>query len=373
LFSLYQIAVLNKPAAATNLSIVHVIDRLHTGGAERVLVTLANIFAQHGHPVKVVTIAEKGPLAEQLLPAVEQINLGRTFRFDPLVMRRLIKEVKGYDVVHVHSFFNLRYLWLAKMLFGLNKPVFYHEHLGLRSQLQPTFWQKKILPQTIFISTTDSIAKWAAEQLHVAQDKVFILPNIVIKEAVPVVEKKGDGIIKLVLVSNIRREKNIEFGIKLLQQLNTASTGYHLTIIGKIYDGPYYTNLQQLITETNAGKAVSFINNADSVQQLLPRFDMALHTSPSESGPLSVIEYMAQGLPFVAYNTGEVIKLVEKDLSNCIASSFDVNEWINKVQQLQAVDASLLRQQLQATFSRYFSSEAYYSQCLAIYDKVLRN
>ncbi len=362
---------MNNSKTIQKYSIVHIIDRLHTGGAERVLVTLANIFFEHGHKVKVVTIAEKGPLAAQLLPGIQQVNLGRKFKFNPLTMRGLIKETVGFDVVHVHSFFNLGYLWLAKTLFGLNKPLFYHEHFGFRARTQPTFWQKYILPKTIFIATTSEINTWATTQLHIPQNRVFTLPNIVLKERIEQVRSKKTGLAQLVLVSNIRREKNIEFAITLLQQLNMPDALYELTIIGKQYDKVYFNHLQQLVKETGTGNSVSFIHDANNVQQLLQNFDIGLHTSPSESGPLAIIEYLAQGLPFIAYNTGEVITPIKAELLNCIAFAFDTNEWISKIHQLQSADQPALKQQLELIFNKHFSAEAYYQQCIAIYQKGL--
>lgn len=287
-------------------------------------------------------------------------------------MRRLISEVKEYDVVHAHSFFNLRYLWLAKMLFGLKTTIFYHEHLGLRSQMQPTSWQKYILPKTIFISTTESIANWAITQLQVPQNSVFTLPNIVVKEEVTLYKKSHTGVMQLVLVSNIKKEKNIEFAIRLLAQLNKTTAEYHLTIIGKIHDPAYFGSLEELMTETATTAFVSFIHDADNVQQLLPQYYIGLHTSPSESGPLAVIEYIAQGLPFVAYNTGEVITTIKDELGGCIAYSFDTEEWIEKVRRLLQADKTALQQKLQSVFAEHFSAEAYYRQCLDIYESGLR-
>jgi len=389
--------------ALQKLSVVHVIDRLHTGGAERVLVTLANIFCKQGHRVKVVTITEQGPLANQLIPGIEIVNLGRAFKYSPLIMRRLISQLKGFDVVHVHSFYNLRYLWLAKMLFGLKQPVFYHEHLGFRANMQATAWQKYILPKTIFIATTVQINQWAVKQAGVEPKRVFTLPNIVLKEDIKL-ESREDGGPKvgktesqeseswedgsrkdrgemgrnlthntpginprLVLVSNIRVEKNIEFAITLLQYLHIKGKKYHLTIVGKLSDMAYYDRLQKLVVETGTTDYITWVHNADSVQQLLPRFDIGLHTSPSESGPLAVIEYLAQGLPFVAYNTGEVITTIKQELSGCIAETFNPNEWEEKLQQLQSAAQQELKHQLQAVFEKHFSAEAYYQQCLGIY------
>ncbi len=359
-----------KPGATHKLSIVHVIDRLHTGGAERVLVTLANIFCTKGHTVKVVTITEKGPLAAQLLPGVEQVNLGRTFKYSLVTMQKLMAAVKGFDVVHVHSFYNLRYLWLAKMVFGLRKPVFYHEHLGFRANMQATAWQKYILPKTIFIATTAQINQWAVAEVGMKPERVFTLPNIVLKEETGTQNRdeatKNNH--RLVLVSNIRVEKNIEFGIALLQYLNRGEHKNHLTIIGKLSDIPYYERLQKLAEELGMANHITWVHNADSVQQLLPKFDIGLHTSPSESGPLAVIEYLAQGLPFVAYDTGEVINTIKPELAGCIAETFNPGEWEMKIYQLQAGNTTPLKQQLQTVFEKHFSADAYYEQCMGIYN-----
>lgn len=358
---------MNIPGSIPKLSIAHVIDRLHTGGAERVLVTLANIFYQHGHKVKVVTIAEQGPLAAQLLPGIVQVNLGRTFKFDPIIMRRLIKELKGFDVVHVHSFFNLRYLWLAKMLFGLKPQVFYHEHLGFRNSLPATGWHKYILPKTVFIATTAGIHQWAAAIPGVKQNRVFTLRNIVLQQQFLPVTKIPENFCRLVLVSNIRREKNIEFAISLLAHLNQKGGKYQLTIIGKLYDAGYHTALQKQAAENGVAANITWVHNADDVQQLLGQFNIGLHTSASESGPLAVIEYMAQGLPFLAYNTGEVITAIKDELPGCIAFTFEMSEWHEKLNKLQTTGQPGLEQQLKASFEKHFSEEAYYNDCLHIY------
>src|SRR5438874_4568066 len=90
--------------------VVQIIDRLHIGGAERVVIMLSNLLQQHGHNVKVITTVNTGPLAKQLNKEIKQISLNRKWKWNPITMRRLISEVKEYDVIHVHSSHNLRYL-----------------------------------------------------------------------------------------------------------------------------------------------------------------------------------------------------------------------------------------------------------------------
>jgi hypothetical protein len=104
--------------------IAQIIDRLHIGGAERIVVMLSNLLQQHGHTVKVITTVNPGPLAKQLHKEIKQVSLNRKWKWNPVTMRRLIREVKDYDIIHVHSSYNLRYLFLAAKLYRLNRPIF---------------------------------------------------------------------------------------------------------------------------------------------------------------------------------------------------------------------------------------------------------
>src|SRR5690349_11981442 len=109
------------------LSVVQVIDMLKPGGAERVLVTISNILYEHGHKVKVITTVTPETLSSQLYTGIELQSLNRKWKWNPITMYKLIQAVKNYDVIHVHSRHNLRYLLLAKAIFGLKKKIFYHE------------------------------------------------------------------------------------------------------------------------------------------------------------------------------------------------------------------------------------------------------
>ena len=119
------------------LSVVQVIDQLLPGGAERVLITLSNILYRNGHQVKVITTVRPGALARALNNGILHVCLRRKWKFSPFTMRKLIKEIKGYDIVHVHSIHNLRYVWLAMQLYGIRKRIFYQEHHGARANEKP--------------------------------------------------------------------------------------------------------------------------------------------------------------------------------------------------------------------------------------------
>jgi glycosyltransferase involved in cell wall biosynthesis len=355
--------------------VAQIIDRLHIGGAERVAVTLSNLLQKHGHTVKVVTTVNSGPLARQLHKEIKQVSLNRKWKWNPATMRRLINEVKDYDIVHVHSSHNLRYLYLSAKLYRLNKPIFFHEHYGDIHVDNTVRWhQKLIYPNIVFIGVSRQHTEWALHQLKMPKKKVFLLPNTVEKIPVPQTEKRSNNEKHILLVSNFRPTKNIEFALELFKQLKTKSrSSYHFTIIGQIADKLYYEKIKDQITKNEVGKNITILTDCTEVQPLLHQFDLAAHTAKSESGPLVLIEYMAQGLPFLTYNTGEVVEEIKNKLPLAVMHSFEIDDWIKRIEILLALPFDDLSNKFSNVYDHYFSAEVYYNKVMEIYKSVLNN
>ena len=350
-------------------TIVHVIDRLHAGGAERVLTMQANLFYENGHHVKVITTVSSGPLRELLNKDILFECLNRKWKWSPATMYRLVKAIKNFDVVHVHSSHNLRYVFLAMKLFFLKKKIFFQEHSGkihVNKYVSPD--RKYIYPKVFVICVSDEIAKWAKEDVGVPASQVFVLPNIIVKEDVPQKEKEITDKIKLVLVSNFVPSKNIEFAVMLLHKLIDDGGKYSLTITGLIADKEYYQKIMQLIKENNLEEDVKIISDCLHVQAILHQYDLAIHTTSYESGPLVLIEYMAQGLLFLTYNTGQVVEIIKPAMPGCIVSSFDMEEWKIKIESITNSDKMQVQKKMQEIFESFFSAEKYYETCNQIYD-----
>lgn len=353
-------------------SVVQIIDRLNIGGAERVLVTLSNLLQEKGHCVSVVTTVTKGPLVTALNKDVPVIDLRRKWKWNPITMYKLIKAVKGFDIIHVHSSYNLRYLFLAALIFRMKKTIFFHEHFGDINIDQSVSWHTKIIyPKTILIAVSKQIADWAGDKLKMPAKRVFVLSNTVIRENYPTIQLRKDGKKNLLIVSNFRTTKNILAGVQIFENLLSTHASFHLTIIGQVADKAYYDSIVSYIETHRLQETVSIRTSEKRIQSLLHEFDLALHTATSESGPLVLIEYMAQGLPFITYDTGEVVQQIKNDLPGCVMQNFDVEEWTNRIQELLRKDRIAQQQQLLNLFNRYYSEDAYYEKCIDIYRKGL--
>lgn len=356
-------AELEKP-----LKILQVIDRLDAGGAERVMVDLSNLLDSYGNQVTTLALLEHGELGQYLNPTIKQVDLNRLDKFARKYMKRVRKLAENHDVLHVHMRHNLKYVWLVKKLYRFSAPIIFHDHYGkINIDQKASFMLKRALKDCYYIGVSNQLSDWAKSVVRLPAIKVFCLSNIIRKKELEDLQKKSGKKIKLVMVSNIRKEKNIEFGISVVTEL-IKNHKVSMTIYGTVVDKEYYKALKLKIEKNKIKDLVNFVHDCSDIQPELLKFDVAIHTALSETGPLVLIEYLAQGLPFVTYNTGEVVKQIGRDAPELIADNFDVSDWTEKIVMLKKNKES---QHLTSIYNNYYSEENYYHKCLEIYQKSL--
>lgn len=349
--------------------IAQVIDKLNPGGAERVAVNCCNLLVQKGHSVTLVTTMYPGALITQLDTAVKSYNLARSSKWSFFHLVKLGNYLKQFDIIHVHSTHNLRYVYVAKLMAFNFKPVFFHHHYGsIDLDYSASLVDKWVIPNTYLFAVSNSLKNWAIDQLKMKEEKICLLSNTVVETAPIKQYEPPTNILQIVLVSNFRREKNIEFSIQILFEL-LKKKNCHLTIYGMIADEAYYEEITNLIQALNLKNHISIFNNSQNVQAELHRFHLALHTAKSESGPLVLIEYMLHGLPFITYKTGEVVATILNEFPELILDNFNIACWIEAMQQLHL--NKQLNERLKKCYSAKFSIENYYERAMQFYTSKL--
>jgi len=227
-----------------------------------------------------------------------------------------------------------------------------------------------IYPSIVLIAVSRKIYDWAIEKAKLSAKKVFLLPNSVPQSHIIYPQKQRNELVKLLLVANFRPAKNMEFALELINTLRHQQQ-VQLTIVGQPANQEYYTSIKAKINELHLNDVVTIRTDCTNVQDIMYQFDTAIHTAKSESGPLVLIEYMAQGLPFLTYKTGEVVYQVEEALPFCVIDNFVVDEWIKQLSQLLQMPLTPLREQLYHQYNQHYSEERYYEACLNIYKQAL--
>ena len=344
------------------MKVLHVIDNLAPGGAERVMVNACNWLHEAGVAVEAVIISGQGlDLMALLHPGIRVHVLGRRSRLDIQAARRLAELLAEVNIAHVHMRHNYRYAALIAKLFHIRPPLVFHDHYGMINldQSIPAGFGSFARPQW-YIGVSKSLTTWAEQQLYLPPERIFLLENAVAVE--PLVDaplKKG-----LVLVSNIKAQKNQLFALELLRH-----TGWSLDIYGARQDEGYAKELEAAIQNKSLAGQVRLIHHCHNVQAQLGGYQLGLHTSNSETGPLAVIEYLAQGLPFLAYRTGAAADLIGRDFPEFFIDCFEPEAWVERIRQLLATPPD--RARMAEVFERHFSKKRYVEQCIEIYRRVL--
>ncbi len=354
------------------ISVVQVIDQLNAGGAERVLVNWANILNEKGHPSSIVTTVAPGILAKDIKEDVAFFDLRRKWKWNPFAMYRLVKIIKDYDVVHVHSSHNLRYVWLASKLFRLKKTIFFHEHF----YFEKICWHRRaIYPKTKMICVSNFVRDWAIKNKLSTDKNAFLLPNIIVPHLIDIAPGEiQKDIVRIVMTGNISTRKNIEFALEIFKELKKQLfENYELTIIGCVTDKKYYNYLKNKIKIYGLEKQVKFIHDCDNIQPILNQFDLALHPSKFETGPLVLIEYLAKSLPFLTYNTGEVPAQIREELPGYVMENYDPEAWVTAIHEIISADRKIVDKKMKTVFEKYFSIDQYYENGISIYAKGLKN
>src|SRR5450755_4697314 len=75
------------------IAVMHVVDALRIGGAERVAINLANLLPQDDYDAYLCTTRDEGPLANLVAPHVKSLSLRRRSTLDLSAVLALVKFV----------------------------------------------------------------------------------------------------------------------------------------------------------------------------------------------------------------------------------------------------------------------------------------
>ncbi|MDA8819486.1 glycosyltransferase [Schleiferiaceae bacterium] len=344
------------------MKILHCLDTLAVGGAERVGIDACNLLAEtDDYLVELLLIRHGGPLRKALNPTVLVKELGfyRKTSFKGWI--QLIKALRGFDVIHVHMRHTYGRVKLAALISGLGTKIIFHDHFGdiEHNKAVPSYLQGRFRP-SYYIGVSKDLSDWARERLVLMPENSWTLPNTIARQISDNVKDRHSK--DLVLVSNLRETKNIEFAIQLAK-----STCLELDIYGQVINEDYYRQLRKIA----AGYPIYFKTDVSDVFPYLPQYKLAIHTAKSETGPLVAMEYLKSGTNFISFNTGEVIRQIKTELPHNILYDFEAENWIMTIK--AAMLDPISERQLTEVFERLFGSEAYLNKLKEIYRWVAAN
>jgi len=302
------------------MRIMHVIDSLEIGGAERMLVEIANASAADGKEVFVCVTRSLTTLACGLHPKIRLMALNRRRRVSLPAMRRFASASYRHnvDVFHAHGRSTLSFVAAARTLRLTRVPVVFHDHYGsIETETSIPYWFELWGRHHIaqYVGVNGKLADWAAgagilrERIHIIDNALKLSHSNLGGTPPPSTLRQRFGIgseLPLgIVVGGIRPDKGIDVLLNAIA-VSQHRGAFKILLVGGERDSVYAAALRAQCSELGLEQTAIFAGQRADAAALLSECDFAVLPSRSESGPVVLIEYMAAGLPFVATRVGSI-------------------------------------------------------------------
>lgn len=308
------------------MEIIHVIDALTMGGAEKLEVTFARAIRACGSRFTVVSL---DPDHDTPIPAELERLDARVLRLtsprllDPQRIGRLVRLLRSthYDVLQTHLSYANIIGALAGRMAGI--PVIGTLHSAALDPVQkhPV---KRLLETWALAYGAGAVvavgpAVAAAHRARLRGARMVVIPNAVEPGPEPAAERRTrlraelmDDVTGplLVAVGRLAPPKGHFDLLSAFAAVHATHPSARLAIAG---DGALHAALDAEIARLGLRDAVRLLGERDNVSELLQASDMFVSASVTEGLPLSLLEAMGAGLPVAATAVGDVPQVIAAD------------------------------------------------------------
>lgn len=289
------------------MKILHVITSLRTGGAEKLIVDLVPRLNQIGtHQVDVALFdGIETPFKQKLQATGCKIyDLSHHSNvYHPILIYRLWKLMRRYDVVHTHNTAPQLFAAIASVLCSV--VLFTTEHNTSNRRRQWRWYAPIDCLMYSRYKRIICISEKAKQNLinligtNTKSEIVTINNGINIQSfhhASPnPVLRRGSSRFIITMVAGFRKQKDQDTLIRAMSHLPKEK--FELWLIG---DGERRKELEQLVNQLNVNEQVRFWGIRSDIAEILHTADAVVMSSHFEGLSLSSIEGMAVGKPFIA-------------------------------------------------------------------------
>ena len=321
------------------------------GGPASFVPKISKYLISKGHKVKIISLSEKENLNYE-----DEIDVTRISRNLPIIFRwfrtitKIYKSAKNSDLIFVNGLgteTTIANIFLRKIIIRkiVGDPVWervYNKKLTTESF--DSFQKNK---QRLSIKIQKNIRNWSIKNSNLIitpsehlktfvqnigfENDIYVINNgVEIKQIEKVtLENK---IIKLVVVSRLVNQKNIDMVIKAVKRIEDKNI--LLNIVG---DGPEVNNLKNLVKEKSLNKRVSFIGKIKNseLHNYLEDADIFIQASNYEGLPHSILEAINYEIPILSTEVGGCSAILNKGERGYIipmpVSEVEISEEIRKI------------------------------------------
>jgi glycosyltransferase involved in cell wall biosynthesis len=295
------------------LKVLHIINYLGRGGAEKLLVNILPVYKSLGHEVAVLQLsdaqAEPSYLKALTDQGIECLSLGTGSVYSPKHIASLIRFLRNrrFDVVHAHLFPSLYWTAIASKFIGYKPALVFTEHntqnkRARRAYLRPIEkWMyshfNRIVAITPKVKSFLEGRVCPVEQITVIRNGVDI-DSFQNAETYPKSfwTKEFDlppNAITLMMTARIQYPKDHR---TLIDALKFLPSHFYLFIAG---DGPDRAATERYADENHLHNNVFFLGFRNDIPRLMKSVDINILSSAYEGMSGVALEALAAGKPFL--------------------------------------------------------------------------
>lgn len=292
------------------------IPSMSGGGAERIILTLANALAEKDIVVDLVLNRVEGPLLKNVSDKVNIVNLNTSrvlMGFLPLV--RYMRQEKPDAILSAMNYVNVITVF-AKLLSGSDTRVVVSEHGNLSASLKNSKWVSKVVLKSLMswtykksdfvVAVSDGVADDLSRQIKINRNKITTIYNPIftpdllekVEALLPLQNPYFDRNTPPVIlgVGRLAKEKDFQTLINAFAKVRTQKE-CHLVILG---EGALRPELELLIKELDLQDSVQMPGFVDSPHSWMLSADLFILSSIHEGFGNVLVEAMACGTPVVS-------------------------------------------------------------------------
>lgn len=286
------------------MRLVLVISSLSSGGAERVMSTLANAWCSRGRDVTILTTHDKGREPDYALdPRVRIVSVDprcRSGERQIRTIRRIRRQIRAIEPDAVISFLSYTNIIVLLALKGMKVPVVVSERIDpsvLEASPIWSFLRRLTYPWAdILVAQTRSAAS-RFEPL--APGRVRVIPNPVLELSA---DPGADDAVSLVgptflAVGRLEPQKGLDVLIRALALVRERAPEWRLVILG---EGDSRNELERLVAEHGLGDAAFLPGRVRNPWPWLKAADIYVMSSRREGFPNALCEAMIAGRPVIS-------------------------------------------------------------------------
>ncbi len=307
--------------------ILHVIDSLQSGGAERYLATVVPELTRSGRAEAVVLVGGSGGANPAFVEALREHSLAFSFvearaLYDPRLLRAELHAARRFRVDVVHAHLDLSITTSRFVAAALRKPHVATVHLAPFPLTQDA--RRQVFADGLTARLSTRVVGVSPQTVDV-YSRAFLVPRSRRRVILTVPEDRrppagfdraalrrelagGDDALVVLAACRLERHKGIADLVEAAAALRDRLPRLRVLVAGR---GPDEERLRDLVAERDLADTVRLLGYREDIGALLAASDVFCLPSHHEGLPVSILEAMQAGVPVVATaagGTGHVVR-----------------------------------------------------------------